>query len=152
MDKSFIIRTATNRDRDKITDLVKRTLPEFDYVYAPDTYESDLANIEANYTQKGGAFEVIETFDSDIIGTVALQPADNNTCWLKRMYIDSNYRGLKLGDLLLKKVLQKAVKLHFKVVCLHTARSMSAAINLFKKYGFVIKEEGDDITMSKKLL
>jgi putative acetyltransferase len=152
MDKSFIIRTATNRDRDKIIDLVKRTLPEFDYVYAPDTYESDLANIEANYTHKGGTFEVIETFDSDIIGTVALQKADNNTCWLKKMYIDSNYRGLKLGDLLLKKALQKAVKLHFKEVCLQTAQSMSAAINLFKKYGFVIKEDGDDITMSKKLL
>jgi ribosomal protein S18 acetylase RimI-like enzyme len=67
------------------------------------------------------------------------------------MYIDSNYRGLKLGDLLLKKTLQKAVKLHFKEVCLQTTQSMSAAISLFKKYGFVIKEEGDNITMTKKL-
>jgi ribosomal protein S18 acetylase RimI-like enzyme len=67
------------------------------------------------------------------------------------MYIDSNYRGLKLGDLLMKKALQKAAKLHFKEVCLQTVRSMSIAINLFKKYGFAIKEESNDIIMSRKL-
>lgn len=158
MDTVFKIRTATNNDTEKIIDLVKRTLPEFNLKYNAETSESDLANIEKNYIKSGGAFLVIETDTEEITGTVALQKINNSVCKIRKMYVDKKFRGLKLGDKLMINVLQNAIRLNFEEVYLETVYSMTAAIHLYKKYGFQIKSgviansPRCDIIMCKKLM
>jgi len=153
----FHIRQANNNDTLQIIRLVKSILPEFDLIYSPDTSEKDLANIEETYTKSGGAFIVMVNEKDEIIGTVAVLRLDNQKCKLRKMYVSSKYRGLKLGEKLLENALEKVAELNFKTVYLETVHSMSAAIHLYKKFGFEIEETSTalsprcDIVMKKEI-
>lgn len=153
----FTFRTANNRDTEKIISLVKRILSEFDLMYSPETSELDIQDIESTYTKNGGAFEVIENAQREIIGTVALLKINNDCCKMRKMYVDKRYRKEGLGQALVKRILYKAKELGFKEIVLETVHSMTVAINLYEKYGFQ-KVDGHkvasprcDIVMSKKL-
>jgi N-acetylglutamate synthase-like GNAT family acetyltransferase len=131
----LIFRTATNKDINKIVDLVKRTLLEFDLIYNSSTSENDLVDIEDTYINKGGTFEVIENIDSSIVGTAGLVKINQATCKLRKMYVDNKYRGKGLGEQLLKVILLKATTLGFKEIILETVHSMTSAIHLYEKFG-----------------
>jgi putative acetyltransferase len=141
----LIFRTATNKDIDKIDDLVRRTLSEFDLIYDAQTSEKDLMNIEDTYINKGGTFLVIENYDSFIIGTAGLLKINQATCKLRKMYVDRTYRGMGLGEKLLKIILENATHQNFKEVFLETVHTMTSAIHLYEKYGFQ-RMEGREAT------
>jgi putative acetyltransferase len=132
----FTFRTATNRDTEKIISLVKTILPEFNLTYSPETSEQDLQDIEGTYTKNGGAFEVIENLQGEIIGTIALLKIDNDRCKMRKMYVHSHYRKKGLGHALLKRAFYIANTLDFKEIVLETVHNMTAAISLYKSYGF----------------
>lgn len=156
-DKSLTVRTATNQDTEKIVILVKNILSEFDLVYNPESSEQDLQNIEEIYMKKGGIFEVIENEKKEIIGTVALLKIDPNKCKMRKMYVNKKYRNQGLGHILMKRMIKIAKDLGYNEIILETVHTMTAAINLYNKYGFR-KIEGlkaasprCDITMSRNI-
>ena len=53
-------RSATNDDRERVEELVFGVLAEFDLKPDPEATDADLADIEANYMNRGGLFDVIE--------------------------------------------------------------------------------------------
>jgi putative acetyltransferase len=136
MDTDFVLREATNKDSDTIVDLVKSILPEFHLVFDSERSEKDLLDIEETYVNSGGAFIVIEDPQHNIIGTSALLRLDDTACKLRKMYVDRRFRGLKLGDCLIKRILSKAADLNYKTVYLETVHSMKPAISLYRKFGF----------------
>lgn len=152
----FTFRTVTNKDTEKIISLVKTILPEFNLTYSPETSEQDLQDIEGTYTKNGGAFEVIENLQGEILGTVALLKIDNDRCKMRKMYVHSHYRKNGLGHALLKRAFYIAKTLGFKEIVLETVHNMKAAIHLYEKHGFQ-KIDGQtssprcDIVMSKKI-
>jgi ribosomal protein S18 acetylase RimI-like enzyme len=157
MNDEFIIRNGTNSDTFAIVDLVSKTLSEFGLEFSPNTSESDLIDIEKTYTESGGAFMVIETPNNKLIGTVALLKIDAATCKLRKMYVDQAYRGKGLGEQLLEMAIKKAEDLQFTSIVLETVHSMKAAINLYKKHGFIascgiaISSPRCDMVMVKEL-
>jgi hypothetical protein len=54
------IRSATNADRERVAELVFGVLAEYGLEPDPETTDADLQNIEANYLERGGLFEIIE--------------------------------------------------------------------------------------------
>jgi hypothetical protein len=54
------IRSATNDDRESVAELVFGVLAEYGLEPDPETTDADLQDIEANYLQRGGLFEVIK--------------------------------------------------------------------------------------------
>ena len=116
--------------------MVKTILPEFNLTYSPETSEQDLQDIEGTYTKNGGAFEVIENLQGEIIGTIALLKIDNDRCKMRKMYVHSHYRKKGLGHALLKRAFYIANTLDFKEIVLETVHNMTAAISLYKSYGF----------------
>ena len=81
------IRYATNNDRAKIIRLVKATLNEFGFKYAPDTSESDLQNIDKEYKMQGGVFLIMEDDKQELIATGALKKEGVGIFKIRKMYV-----------------------------------------------------------------
>src|SRR4051812_42477414 len=99
---SIKIRPASNEDEEKITALVTSVLSEFGLRIDLEETDADLRDIEKNYTEAGGTFEIIEDQQGNLLGTVGLYPLDKITCELRKMYFAPSARGRGLGKYILE--------------------------------------------------
>ncbi|PST24587.1 N-acetyltransferase [Mesorhizobium plurifarium] len=72
-----------------------------------------------------------------IVGCCALVEAGDGTAEIKRMFVDPEARGLKLGRLLLSALEAKAEKLGLTAIRLETGIYQPEAIGLYKASGYV---------------
>jgi len=129
------IRSASNRDRERVAELVFGVLAEYGLEPDPETTDADLQDIEANYLQRGGMFEVIED-EWNLLGSFGLYPVNETTCELRKMYFIPSARGLGLGKYVLERVIARARALGFKQIVLETSSKLIAANRLYTKFGF----------------
>jgi putative acetyltransferase len=129
-------RAAANRDGEKIKQIVFGVLRE--YGLEPDCAgtDADLNDIEANYNERGGLFEVLETIQGEIVGTVGLYPITRETVELRKMYFAKEIRGLGLGKQTLQRMIERAAGLGFNRIYLETNTRLKEAIGLYRKFGF----------------
>ncbi len=130
------VRTASNRDRERVVALVFGVLAEYGLQADPESTDADLNDIEGSYLQRGGVFELIEDGQGNLLGTVGLYPLNSDTCELRKMYFVPQIRGLGLGRHILKRSIDQATELGFKRVILETASVLEAANRLYTKFGF----------------
>jgi len=133
---SPLLRRATNLDREKISALVFEVLREYGLSPDPCRTDADLADIASHYHGRGGIFDVLETTDGAVVGSVGLYPIDRSTCELRKMYLHSSFRGKGLGRHLLEHALERVKELGFSRVTLETASVLKEAIALYQSYGF----------------
>jgi len=131
------LRAANNGDCEKVTSLVYGVLIEYGLKPDPDSTDTDIKDIELSYFERGGLFFVLEEKGSSIIGAYGLYPLDEQTCELRKMYLQKEYRGRGLGRMLLEDALSQARRLGFRRIVLETASVLTEAIALYKSYGFV---------------
>ena len=74
----------------------------------------------------------------NIIGCVAFKAVGEKICELNRLYIKPEYRGRKLGRLLLSQLMDFARLTGYKTLKAQTQTGLQAALNLYKSLGFVI--------------
>jgi len=130
------IRSATNDDCRRVTELVFGVLAEFGLESDPDTTDADLQDIEANYLKRGGLFEVIEDASANLIGSFGLYPVNKTTCELRKMYFIPSARGFGLGKYVLQLAITRAKELGFKEIVLETSSKLIAANHLYQQFGF----------------
>ncbi|MDQ2922455.1 MAG: GNAT family N-acetyltransferase [Acidobacteriota bacterium] len=130
------IRPATNNDRERVAELVFGVLADYGLRPDPESTDADLQDIEANYLQRGGLFELIEDGEANLLGSVGLYPIDQNTCELRKMYLIPSARGLGLGKHILKRTIARARELGFKRIVLETSSKLIAANHLYIRFGF----------------
>jgi len=133
---SPLLRRATNQDREKITTLVFEVLREYGLSPDPGSTDADLTDVESHYHGRGGIFDVLETADGAVVGSVGLYPVIGSTCELRKMYLHPSFRGKGLGRHLLEHALKRAKQLGFARVTLETASVLKEAIDLYQSYGF----------------
>jgi putative acetyltransferase len=131
------LRLANNRDCDNTASLVDSILREYDLKLDPACTDADIKDIESSYFGRGGTFIVLEAEDGSIIGAYGLYPVEEQTCELRKMYLQKAHRGKGLGKLLLEDALSKARQLGFERMVLETAAVLKEAIALYKSYGFI---------------
>ncbi|MGH9873277.1 MAG: GNAT family N-acetyltransferase [Pyrinomonadaceae bacterium] len=132
----LVFRPANNDDCEGVTKLVSDVLAEFGLAPDPDTTDADLKDIEANYLQRGGLFEVIEDGNADLLGSFGLYPINKTTCELRKMYLVPSARGSGLGKQILERAIASAKELGFKQIVLETSSKLIAANRLYTKFGF----------------
>jgi N-acetylglutamate synthase-like GNAT family acetyltransferase len=135
-DGALTVRTATNADREEIQRLVFGVLREYDLAPDVDGTDRDLTDIEENYLNRGGTFEVLENASGEIVGTVGLFPLDDETIELRKMYFSTEIRGRGLGKEFLARTLKKARNLGYLRVYLETAFVLKQAVHIYEKAGF----------------
>lgn len=141
-DFEIFIRSADNKDCVKVQNLVFGILDEYGLTVETGGTDADIADIEANYLNRGGAFEVIEDASGNLLGTIGLYPLDAETIELRKMYFDRKLRGRGVGKKMLERMIEKARALGFKRIYLETASVLKAAAALYEKYGFEPTTEG----------
>lgn len=130
------IRSVTNEDCEKVRKLVFGVLREYDLTPEPNGTDADLNDLENNYINGGGLFEVLEDADGNLLGTVGLFPIDRETVELRKMYFSKELRGHGYGKRTLERMIEKARELGFKRIYLETASVLKTAVGLYEKYGF----------------
>lgn len=70
------------------------------------------------------------------VGCVGIREFDIETAELKRMYVQTEYRGHQIGQKLLEISLEIAEKLKYNKIRLDTLPSMTQAQNLYRIFGF----------------
>lgn len=130
-------RHACNLDAERIRQLVFSTLAEHGLEPDPSTTDADLDDIEQQYHRSGGAFLVLVDESDRILGSAGLYPLDARDCELRKMYIESGYRGQGWGGLLLERMIEEARARGFRRIHLETASKLKAAIALYQRYGFL---------------
>lgn len=86
---------------------------------------------------KGGVVLFAETPKLGVVGTCALMVSKDGWVELTKMGVLKRARGLKVGEFLLAKTLERASSLGFDKVYLLTNKKCAAAIHLYEKRGFV---------------
>ena len=130
------VRSATNKDRERVVEIVFGVLEEFGLQADPGTTDADLQDIEGNYIERGGFFEVIEDGDNNILGSFGIFPIDDETCELRKMYFIPSARGMGLGKYVLQRTITRATELGFKKIVLETSSKLIAANRLYIQFGF----------------
>ncbi len=131
------LRLASNKDREEVIRLVYGVLVEYGLEPDPGATDADLQDIEQSYFARGGMFFVLEDQGDSIIGAYGLYPLEDQTCELRKMYLDKSHRGRGLGKFLLDSALAQARKLGFQTMTLETASVLKEAIAMYESYGFV---------------
>jgi len=136
------IRSATNEDGDEVRALVFGVLREFGLEPETEGIDSDLDDIEANYIDRGGTFEVLVDDQGAVLGTVGLFPLGAGEVELRKMYFQASLRGQGIGRKLLSRTVGHAKELGYRRIVLETASVLEAAIALYSSFGFKVMEGG----------
>lgn len=86
---------------------------------------------------KGGVVLFAETPELGVVGTCALMVSKDGWVELTKMGVLKSARGLKVGEFLLAKTLERVASLGMDKVYLLTNKKCGPAIHLYEKLGFV---------------
>jgi ribosomal protein S18 acetylase RimI-like enzyme len=121
---------------ESIKSLFKAYLTELDEDLCFQSFDSEIDNPLYKYSAPTGAL-FIAYYNAIPIGCIALQSLQEpQTCEMKRLYVDPEYRNLKIGDALVQSLLQEAQSLGYTTMKLDTLERLQAAIQLYLKFGF----------------
>jgi len=132
----FSIRIATNGDIRAIRAVLYAVRAEFGVLCDIGANDPDLDDLERNYFERGGRFEVVEDAARRIVGCAGLYPHSAARVELCKMYLTRAARGRGLGRQLLENMLTAARRGGFREVWLETNSVLDAAKALYRRYGF----------------
>ena len=100
-------------------------------------FEKELKNLDKIYAAPQGCIILAKTPQNEVIGCVALKPIGDGVCEMKRLYVQSTYRGYALGKRLVQELLHFARKANYHTMKLDTLTSLNEAITLYRNFGFI---------------
>lgn len=105
---------------------------------------------------KSGGFLFMALYQKEVAGTVALKFVEPGVYEFTKMAVDERFRGKKVGEILSNVAIVKAKENGAKKIILYSNTKLNAAINLYRKLGFIeIPLDGpykrSDIKMELKL-
>ncbi len=101
-------------------------------------FATELATLPGKYAPPAGEILLARDSHGDLLGCVGLRPiAPEGCCEMKRLYVSPKARGLGLGKTLIDAIIAEAVRIGYGEMRLDTLPTMTEAIVLYKKAGFV---------------
>ena len=117
------------------TRMLVETDPSFRQYLDIQHYDDELVHLERKYGLPDGRL-YLAVEDGAALGCVGLRRLDADNCELKRMYVRPAYRGRGLSKLLLDRVIADAREIGYRAMLLDTLPPLTAAIALYRQYGF----------------
>ena len=98
-------------------------------------YDNELEHLESKYGHPYGRL-YLALCDNELAGCIGLRKLDNDNCEMKRLYVKPEFRGKKIGNILVTKIIEDAKIIGYKHILLDTFPFLETAIKLYKNLGF----------------
>lgn len=98
-------------------------------------YEQELDQLPGKYALPHGRLYIAYA-DDKLAGCIALRKVNDVVCEGKRLYVRPEFRGYKIGQMLMEQIIEDAVELKYKYVVLDTLATLESAVALYIKLGF----------------
>lgn len=104
------------------------------------SFQKELDTLQEKYALPKGKLYTAK-YKGKVAGCVGLIPLDNNYCEVKILYVRDEFRGLGIGKLLMKSVIEDGKKLSYDLMVLDTFSYLERAVDLYYKLGFEVTKK-----------
>ena len=148
MRPEITIRPYEDRDANQVRELfliVNRLLSPPDMreafeVYIARSLIEEMDRVSAYYNERGGAFWVA-CQDSDIVGLFGLEPFDDRSYELRRMYVSPTARRMGIASDMLQFAEEECRRRGIRRMELSTSELQPAAVALYRRAGYRLVRE-----------
>ena len=79
---------------------------------------------------------LLAKYGEETAGCVGLEKLNDSICQMKRLYVRSELRGLKIGRELAERVIEQGRRIGYERMRIHTLKRMKEGYELYKSLGF----------------
>jgi DNA-binding MarR family transcriptional regulator/GNAT superfamily N-acetyltransferase len=126
----------TSADFEDAKSLFKEYAASLDFDLSFQGFEKELATIGKQYRPPRGALLLCYYEDEQAVGCAGVRELSETVAELKRLYVKSEYRSLKIGKQLLERAIDTARKLQYHYIRLDTVPGQEKAQALYHRLGF----------------
>ena len=109
--------------------------PSFQIYLDIQHYEDEIRHLEAKYGWPEGRL-YLALWEGEAAGCIALRKLDEQRCEMKRLYVRPAFRGHRIGDALVDRIIQDAKAIGYRYMLLDTLPFLESAIHMYQKRGF----------------
>lgn len=113
-------------------------------------YNEEIEHLETKYGMPDGRLYVVYC-DEELAGCIGLRKIDERNCEMKRLYVRQKFRGKKIGNLLVEKIIADAKDIGYSSMLLDTLPFLQSAIHMYKKCGFYEIESYNESPMDTSI-
>lgn len=117
------------------TEMLIQASPAFSQYLKLQNYEDELRHLETKYGLPDGRLYLASS-GSTPAGCIALRRIDAERCEMKRLYVKPVFRGKRIGNILISKIISDAREIGYRQMLLDTFPFLQAAIRLYQQVGF----------------
>lgn len=120
-------------------------------------FDEEVAGLPGKYAAPEGRL-FLAFADGNPAGCIALRKLEDGICEMKRLFVRADFRGRKIGVLLIERIIEESRKIGYGKMRLDTfPTKMRKAVDLYESYGFYVIEPyyqnpyGETLFMEKDL-
>lgn len=113
-------------------------------------YEEEITHLETKYGLPEGRL-YLAYCGEEPAGCIGLRKIDEANCEMKRLYVRPRFRGLQIGDRLIRKIIADAKEIGYSHMLLDTLPFLKSAIHIYRKYGFFEIQSYNDSPMENSI-
>jgi putative acetyltransferase len=99
-------------------------------------FDQELAALPGDYAPPEGRL-LLAMYEGQVAGCVAIHKLESGICEMKRLYLRPQFRGMKLGRVLVDAVMAEARQIGYQRMRLDTVEPvMKDAVAMYRKIGF----------------
>ena len=117
------------------TDMLLRHNPDFKQYLNLQNYEEELQHLEYKSGPPGGRLYIARC-NGAAAGCIGLRKLDRERCEMKRLYVRPEFRGQKLGGMLIEKIITDARGIGYRQILLDTFPFLQSAVRMYRGFGF----------------
>ena len=131
----IVIPAETEDEVRRARDLVVEYAASLGFELDFQSFEEELAVFPGDYAPPRGSL-LLAVREGEAVGCVAARAIGADVCEMKRLYVQPNFRGGGIGEMLVDAVIDEARRMGYKSMRLDAIRTMEAAVALYRSKGF----------------
>lgn len=135
MDKKIRFEKLTEEDIGQTKSLIREYLRWIDIDLCFQNIEEEMEHFPIKYSEPEGAFYVAKD-GNRVVGCVGIKKIGKDTCEMKRLFVNDEYKGLGIGKRLIEIIIEEAKEKRYAKMRLDTLKRMDRAYKIYKAFGF----------------